>query len=842
MLNLGNKEFFRLIVMTTDNWITKIWDRLKGNGPKWLAWSKLAIAFALAGGLAFAVLALLVYIGALGPLPSYAQIEEIQNNTATEIYGSDGALLGKYFKENRINANLEEIAPEVVNALVATEDARFFEHSGVDLRAWMRVFVKSILLSNESSGGGSTLSQQLAKNLFPRKDYWVLSMLINKMRETIIAKRLEKVYQKEELLNLYLNTVPFGENMYGIKVAGQRFFGKDPIHLQPQESALLVGMLKGNTLYNPNKNPERALQRRNVVLSQMVKYEYLAPSKADSLKNLPIELKYYREDNPHGLAAYFRETLRVDLEKILKEYKKADGSDYDLFTDGLKIYTTIDSRMQKHAEAAMAEHMEKLQVAFFSNWKKNKPWEKEPFVQKVMKQSRRYQEMKAKGYSEKQMEEAFSTVQKMQVFSWDKGDQWREMSPLDSIKYTAAILHAGLLAVETNTGNVKAWVGGIDHQFFQYDHVKSTRQIGSTFKPIVYAAALQMGMQPCQYTYNHLTTYPEYDNWEPRNADDQYGGVYSMEGALAKSVNAVTVDVLLKTGVEEVRKLAKAMGINSAIPKVPSIALGVADASLFDMTKVYATFANSGIRPEFRYLDRIETSRGEVIVSFKGNSKNWQRSISQDESAMMTHMLETTVNQGTGQRLRTEFGLNSAIAGKTGTTQNQSDGWFMGYTPKLVVGVWVGAESPSIHFRTLSQGQGSSTALPIWGRFMRRLERDGRFATYTTKHQFPGLIDSLYYQLQCPPYLEEMPLMAEDGEYYIDDMERFESILTEWYGDMEGRREFELKRRRPNETDEAYLERMQRYNERLEKKDERREERKDFWNNVLFGKDKKKDQ
>lgn len=785
------------------------------------------------------LLCFLIYQGAFGRLPTYGELGNIRNNTASEVYSEDGVLLGKYYIENRVNADFGEISQDLINALVATEDARFFEHNGVDMRALARVMVKSILLSDESSGGGSTISQQLAKNLYPRQDYLLLSTFINKLRETFIARRLENVYTKEELLNLYLNTVPFGDDIYGIKVAAQRFFNKSPHELSLPEAAVLVGMLKANNYYHPARHPERAQQRRNTVMAQMVRYGYLDNTAYDSLKTLPVEASYVKEGRNRGLATYFREHLRQRIEEQLAGYKKPDGTPYNLSTDGLKIYTTIDSRLQQFAEKAVEDNMPVIQDNFDKNWKKRTPWN-DRLLKSAMQQSKRYEQLKSAGKSEEEIKAIFEKPVQMRVFSWDENsDDYREMSPMDSLKYYLTRLNTGLMAMEPQTGLVRAWVGGTDFGYFQYDHVKSQRQVGSTFKPIVYLEALQQGMMPCEYTPNELTTYEQYDNWQPQNSDGEYGGVYSMEGALSHSVNTVTVELMMRAGIEPVRTLAKKLGISSNIPEVPSIALGTVEASLFDMLQVYGTFANDGLRPEPHYLDRIETSGGEVLIEFeRPEPKNFERIVSQEHNMMLVKMLESVVDSGTAQRLHYRYGLYGDLAGKTGTTQNQSDGWFVGFTPKLVAGVWVGAESPQIHFRTMSAGQGSSTALPIWGSFMQSVYRDKDKKTGIAKKyqgKFPEMPDTLLATMLCPPFLEEMPILADwsDEDYY--EIQDFYRTVQEFNQDAL-KKVLEMKPRHENETFQEYGERIEKFYEREQRRRENREERKEFWSKLLFGK------
>ena len=839
---LNGANFQRLIEPLRQR-VAPLWQKVEayyGQRPRWLLAIHAIAGMAVLGFFSLFILAVLIYTGALGRLPGYPELRGIQNYNASEVYAEGDVLLGKYYIENRINADFEEISPDLINALVATEDARFFEHGGIDLRAALRVVVKSLLLSDESSGGGSTLSQQLAKNLYPRRDYVMLSMLVNKMREMMIARRLEKVYTKEELLRLYLNTVSFSENIFGIKVAAQRFFNKAPGQLSVEEAAVLVGMLKATTYYNPVRYPERAQERRNLVIGQMARYGYLSDAARDSLQALPLEMKYYPEGNNQGLGTYFREQLRQELEEILEDYTKPDGAPYNLYTDGLKIYTTIDARLQQYAEEAVRTHMAKLQQAFDKEWRKGKPWGSDDLVQRRVQESERYKKLKEKGLSEAAIEKVFNTPVSMTVFTWDGGEEERELSPLDSVRYYLTILNAGFLAIEPATGLIKAWVGGIDHKYFKYDHVFARRQVGSTFKPIVYATALQSGMMPCEYTYNRQSVYAKFDNWEPSNSDGKYGGVYSMEGALSHSVNTVAAELIVRTGIDSVRQLAKAMGVTSYVPKAPAIALGAVEASLYDMVTVYGTLANRGYRPKLHYLDRIETADGKVLVSFdRPNPRSFPQVLEADQADMMIKMMESVVDSGTARRLRYEFGLYNELAGKTGTTQNNSDGWFIGFNPKIVAGAWVGAEWPQVHFRSTSLGQGSNSALPIFGQFMRKVYRDAKFKSIRYA-RFTPPSDTVLALMQCPPYLDEMPILAgyQDGYYYFEDTRSLlERLLNQPYTDEEGR-VINVPPRSPEETDEEYIQRILDYQQRLERRDDRREKRKEFWNKLLFGKDK----
>ncbi|MFK8104203.1 MAG: penicillin-binding protein 1A, partial [Saprospiraceae bacterium] len=717
----------------------------------------------------------LIYFGAFGSLPSKTALKAIQNNTAAEVYSADGQILGKYYVENRINVAYEDISPNLINALIATEDSRFFDHKGVDLRAWVRVLLRTVLLRDQSGGGGSTLSQQLAKNLFPRKKHFMLSTPINKVKEMFIARRLEKVYTKEELLSLYLNTVPFGGNVFGISVASKRLFNTTPKEIKTEEAAVLIGMLKANTSYHPVLHPKRALRRRNTVLNQMQKYEYLKPEVCDSLKKTELILSYTKESSNDGVATYFREHLRQQLAEKVKTYKKSDGTSYNLYTDGLKIYTSIHAKMQRYAEEAMAEQMSRLQKDFDQHWRKSKkkPWGSQKNLEKEMRKSERYLTLQKQGVSAEAIEENFQQEINMRVFSWDgEGIEKKTMSPLDSIKYYYCMLNAGFLVMEPETGYILAWVGGINHQYFQYDHIKSQRQVGSTFKPIVYASALNKGIFPCDYINNRLVSYTDYDDWQPRNSDGKYGGAFSMEGALSKSVNSVTVDLMMRVGVDDVRSLAQKMGVSTNIPKVPAIALGAVDVSLLDMVKVYSTFANRGIPTIPNYLTRIETADGEVLEEFPVTPlEESRRVLSEDYSDMMIQMLESVVDSGTAKRLRYQYHFNGEIAGKTGTTQNNSDGWFLGFTPDLVAGAWVGGQTPNVRFRSTRLGQGANTALPIWARFMKKVYKDKELSRYFN-NSFEPQSEKVAALMNCPPFLLEEPTLAafeedDDGEEAI---------------------------------------------------------------------------
>lgn len=710
------------------------------------------------GVLFIAFLFFLTVSGMLGPMPSRQELLTVKNPAASEVYSADSVLLGRYFIQERSNIRYEEIPKHVIDALLATEDVRFYQHQGIDTRSLGRVLVKSLLLQNESSGGGSTLTQQLAKNLYPRRDYWMFSLFINKMREMIIASRLEKAYGKKDILTLYLNTIPFGDNTYGMEAAAQRFFSVRTKDLTIDQGAVLVGMLKATYSYNPRIFPTQSRGRRNVVLGQMAKYGSLDTAVADSLKTLPLSLKYNKITHHSGLASYFREYLRPQLLEWCKNYNATHHTALNLYTDGLKIYTTIDSRLQRYAEAAMARQMKETQGRFDAHWKGNEPWRAYPqMIDEAIRKSTRYKNLRDRGLPEAEIKKIMNKPVAMTIFTWN-GEQDVSMSPVDSIKHYLKFLNAGFLAVDPANGHVKAWVGGIDHHYFQFDHVRETtkRQVGSTFKPIVYAAALEQGVRPCDYISAAKTTYTNMEGWAPGNTEDNYGLKYSMAGALTYSVNTVSVQILEKAGINNTINLAHRMGITSDIEPVPSIALGTADVSMMEMVTAYTCFANKGKLTEPHWLTAIADHKNVVLEGFVQPGS--QQALSEESAQLILHMLRNVVNEGTAAGLRSRFGLNNDIAGKTGTTQSNTDGWFIGITPRLVIGAWVGADNPRIRFRSTALGQGARTAMPIVGDFLRQANTDPSLSGLT-RARFASLPNSLERQLDCD-------LSREDGNIF----------------------------------------------------------------------------
>jgi len=677
--------------------------------------------------------------GLFGSMPSFEDLENPDSNLATEIISSDGVVLGKYFEKNRSQLKYSDLPKSLVQALVATEDERFYEHSGIDGRGTLRAIV-----SLGTSGGASTLTQQLAKQLFHGEGSKFLPFrIVQKVKEWIIAIRLERQYTKSEIIAMYCNVYDFGNYSVGVSSAAQTYFSKAPKDLTIDESAILVGMFKNSGLYNPVKNPQGVKNRRNVVLSQMEKGGIITDDQKVKLQALPITLHFKLESHREGTATYFREYLRDYMKKWVEENKKADGSDYNIYKDGLKIYTTIDSRMQLHAEEAVAKHMANLQEQFFIEAKTNKnaPFvnisqaETDRIMKQAMKSSYRWTVLAEQDKSEEEIIKTFSEKVEMTVFTW-KGERDTIMTPLDSIRYYKHFLQSGLMAMEPQTGSIKAWVGGINYKYFQYDHVgQGARQVGSTFKPFVYATAIeQLGMSPCDTILDgpfmirkgrhHVT-----EDWEPRNSDNRYRGMVTLKQGLANSINTISAKLIDKTGPEAVVELTHKLGVKSEIPIQPSIALGAVDITVEDMVAAYGTFANQGVYIKPQFITRIEDKSGVVIYEPIPESHDV---LNKDIAFAVIKLLEGVTEGGSGARLRTQGGgsgdnrwtgypymFTNPIAGKTGTTQNQSDGWFMGMVPNLVTGVWVGCEDRSARFKSLTYGQGATAALPVWAYFMK---------------------------------------------------------------------------------------------------------------------------
>jgi penicillin-binding protein 1A len=708
-----------------------------------------------AGGIAsIFLLFLLASWGALGEMPSFEILENPQTNLASQVLSSDGKILGKYYlKDNRTPVDYKELPKDLVNALVATEDARFHDHSGIDVRGTVRAFA---FLG--SKGGASTISQQLARQLFVGvRSRNIFQAGTQKIKEWVIATRLERQYTKEEIITMYFNIYDYGNNADGIRSAARIYFGKEPKDLQIEESAMLVGMFKNSSLYNPRRNPEGVLNRRNVVLAQMHKYDYITKEAKDSLQKLPFKIDYNPESHNEGLGTYFREHLKGFLKTWVKDNPKENGDKYNIYLDGLKIYTTIDSRMQTYAEEALEEHMKKLQAEFFhqntEKRNKNAPFAKDVeqksidnALDRAMRQSERWRVMNEEGKSEKDIVASFDRKTPMTLFSWTEKNNRIDtiMTPRDSILYSKFYLRASFMSLEPQSGQVKAWVGGINYRNFKYDMVKQgKRQIGSTFKPFVYATAIdQLHLSPCDSMPNgpfciEEGKYGLLEPWCPKNSDGKYEGMRTLRGALANSVNTVTARLMDKVGPANVRALAQRLGVESEIPEAPSIALGTPDITLYEMLGAYGTFVNKGVYVKPVIVTRIEDKNGTVLYEFVPETRDV---LSEEAAYTVVNLMEGVTQSGSGRRLRHKglekvpvykeiitgypYEFKNPIAGKTGTTQNNSDGWFIGMVPNLISGAWVGGEDRQVRFASTTYGQGASMALPIWGLFMKKCYAD----------------------------------------------------------------------------------------------------------------------
>jgi penicillin-binding protein 1A len=738
------------------------------NGKKtFLKWFWGLFAFAV---ISVALIFILISNGILGYLPPLNELQNPKNQYASEIFSSDMASLGRYYRnENRVGVEYTDLSPYIINALIATEDARFYKHSGIDFKSLFRAILKL-----GKAGGGSTLTQQLAKQLWSPQADNIVERAMQKPIEWVIATKLERLYSKDEILLMYLNQFDFLYNAVGIKSAAQVYFSTTPANLKLEEAATLVGMCKNPSLYNPVRHKERTTTRRNVVLNQMYKYDYITKEVCDSLKLLPLELKYNSVNHKKGLAPYFREYLRLILTakepkesqysawnkvqyQIDKEQwdnnplygfcnknHKPDGTPYDLYQDGLKIYTTIDSRMQKYAEEAVNEHMQYMQERFFKE-KKNKsyaPFSKDlskedinGIMTRSMKQTDRYRGLKKKGLSEGEIRTIFDTPVEMQIFTYE-GMKDTLMSPMDSIKWNKHFLRCGFLSMDAHLGHVKAYVGGPNFAQFQYDMATlGRRQVGSTVKPYLYTLAMDEGMWPCDKTINDSVTLIDANGvrWTPRDEHTKnQGDTVTLQWGLEKSSNWLSAYLMSLFTPEQLVKLMHSFGVRGTLDPVVSICLGPCEISVEEMVDAYTTFVNKGIRVEPLYVTRIEDKNGNIIATFTAKT---HEVISELTSYKMIHMLRSVIDHGTGVRLRFKYGLKAPMGGKTGTTQNNSDGWFVGFTPSLVSGCWVGGEDRAVHFDRMSDGQGASMALPIFGLYMNKIYQDTTLG-YSQNEQF----------------------------------------------------------------------------------------------------------
>ena len=719
-----------------------------------------------------AVALLLCAVWAFADIPSFEELENPDSKLATQVLAEDGELLTTFHIENRSHVDYSDLSPFLVQAAVSTEDARFYKHSGIDFESLARVLFKTLLSRDSSQGGGSTITQQLAKTLYPRVEtnsrvpgVRQAKMVWIKLKEWITAVKLERDYTKEEIVTMYLNEVFFGSSAYGVKAASQTFFAKEPKDLTVEESATLVGMVNKPTRYNPALNPDKALVRRNTVISRMCKSGYLTKAERDSIQQIPIVLSYQVMDHNAGRAPYFRDMLRkymnadkpkrssyqyredysVDsllwqddqLYGWLNKNTKPDGTRYDLDRDGLRIYTTINYKMQQYAEEAVAEHLGRnLQTSFWRDlqWKKNKPFSNdvdEAVIARLMRQARRWSDrwrtMKQAGRSDAEIEASFTVPTQMRLFSWEgKGYIDTTMTPDDSIRYYKSILRASFMAIEPGTGHIKAYVGGPNYRYFKYDNVRQgKRQVGSTIKPFLYTLAMQEGMTPCDKAVCIPQTFIIGDQtWTPRSTDkDEWiGKTVTLKWGLTHSSNNISAFLMKKFGPEAMVQMMRKMGVGSYFDVVPSLCVGSADVSVYEMVAAYNTYPSKGVYVDPIFVTKIEDSQGNVLGEFNTRQRE---AISEETAYLMANLMQGVVNNGTGARLRSVYGLRGQIGGKTGTTNDNSDGWFIGYTPTITAGIWVGAEDRQVHFQSLALGGGSNMALPIWGIWMKKILKDG---------------------------------------------------------------------------------------------------------------------
>ncbi len=724
-----------------------------------------------------------------GDLPPLKSLENPKEELSSELYSADNVLLGKYFRENRSPVSYEELSPNLINALIAVEDYRFERHSGIDLRGLSRAVV-FYLLPGQYAGGGSTLSQQLAKNLYETRSERYegglhkipgVGKFIDKVKEWIVAVQLERSYTKKEILQMYLNTVPYGSNAHGIKVAAQTYFNTTPDSLNLQQAALLAGMVQKPHGHSPVYNPESALHRRNVVMSQMVKYNMLSREVYDSVRALPIDLDYKVANHNQGIATYFRSVVG----NYLRNWANEHG--YDLYEGGLKIYTTIDSRLQKYAEEAVSTHMADIQKKFFDHWEGRNPWIDEQgreirnFLQNAAKRTPRYKRLVERyGADSDSVDILMNKKIKMKVFSWN-GEIDTLLSPMDSIKYYKHFLQAGFMAMDPHSGDIKAWVGGINHKFFKYDHVmQGKRQPGSTFKPVLYAAAIDNGYSPCYEVFDAPVTFEgsgDRPAYNPQNAEGKFSGQkMTIREGMGRSLNSIAAYMIKKIGPSTVVDYAKRLGIKSHMDPVPALALGTSDVSIYELVGAYGAFVNEGVYTEPSFLTRIEDKNGNVLQEFPPRTREV---LSEETAYLMLHMLQGTTTYYGEKRYGTAVGLSrwgllgegNEVGGKTGTTANYSDGWFVGVTKDLVAGMWVGGDDRSIHFRTLALGQGGRMAMPIYGLFMEKVYADEDLGI--TKGPFKRPDNGLSVEINCERYQTisdaEADSLQQENQENIDD-------------------------------------------------------------------------
>lgn len=671
-----------------------------------------------------------VYIGIFGSLPNKAKLSAINNLEASQVISSDNKIIGKYFTQNRTNITWDQVPDHLKNALIATEDKRFFTHKGYDIQSYFRVFFKGLLMG-DNKGGGSTLTQQLVKNLYGRHDFSILSLPVNKVKEIIIAARIESIFTKEELLLLYLNSVPFGENLYGIETASQRYFNKPASNLKVEESAVLVGLLKANTTFNPRLNPKNSLDRRNMVLDLMGKQAYLTVKEADSLQKLPLKL-HYENITLEAPAGYFVHQVKQKTLEILENLKDENGKEYDLEKDGLKIYTTLNMQVQKMATESIQKHLAEMQKVL------DKELENRNFKKAWLRKLKTDGNLADKDQEKRNVE----------VFDW-KGVVTKNMSKIDSLWHYYKMLNAAVLITNPKNGAVITWVGGNDFRKLPFDMVQSHRQIASAFKPILYATAFEHDFEPCNYMENTEKSYAEYNNWAPKNFDykSTQDSTVALWYSLSHSMNLPTVDLYFKLGRQKLLNTCNKLNFPKIKDDAPSMALGTLDLSLFEIVRAYGAFANKGQITEPAMINKITDASGKIL--YEREAAKHEKVFSVKTSQIITAILQKAINQGTGTRIRNQYGIHADLAGKTGTAQNYTDAWFIAYTPNLVIGTWVGASTPDVHFYS-GQGSGSSLALPIVGNVLRGIEQDAKLRKQLlTPFSIPY---NIYDDMECDPY------------------------------------------------------------------------------------------
>ena len=736
--------------------------RRRGKTQKKSKLRRFLLLFVKLGFLGFFALALFVssvYLGFWGPIPSAQDLSRIEQAKATQIRSKEGELLAKIYSQNRDPLSFEEMPQHLRDALTSTEDERFYEHNGIDYRSLVRVVFKTILMGDRSAGGGSTISQQLAKNLFGRPDFSWFSMPVNKVKEIIIARRIESIYTKDEIITLYLNTVSFSENTFGIAAGSLRFFNRLPQQLKLEESAVLIGLLKANTYYNPRLNPEPALERRNTVLAQMARSEKISVAERDSLQALTLQLSYRNLDR-ESPAAYFSSQVKGELQKILADKLRPDGREWQIETDGLIVTTTLEAKLHNALRNAALAHLSQLQKKFDQHWSSANPWSSnQVFFDQKLAQTPWFKRMLAQGLSEEEIFAEAKKTRPMRLYH-PAGFLEKKLSIEDSLSHYLKLLRIGSVALDPQTGAVRAWLGGSNFRYLPYDNVLAVKPTASTFKPLVYAMALENNEEPCTYLSAERQEYPGYDNWSPRNYDDKYEGYFSMTGALKKSINTVTVEWLMKYSEEELAILARKMGVENKLPDGPSIALGTGSASPLEMAIVYACFANGGYKVEPYLIEEVRSSKGDIIYRHLPKSK--ERVLKENTATLMNYMLQQVVKDGTAGSLSWRYGIKDEWAGKTGTSQNYADAWFVGYNDALVMSTWMGGENSLIRFRSGALGSGSAMALPVFGATI----RDYKGSSYR-RNQWLDLDSNQREILACADWRE-----ANVGEKLMDLLDR----------------------------------------------------------------------